>query len=92
MKFTNVFANLSRFERVLYIVSVTAVISSFLLSGAADVITLISSLIGVTALIFLAKGYVIGQILIVVFSIFYGIISFFFGVAFFELNILFPTP
>jgi len=79
MKFSNPFRDLSRFELGLYVVSVTAVLLSFIFSGSGDVLTLISSLIGVTALIFLAKGYVIGQVLIVVFSVFYGIISFFFG-------------
>ena len=32
-----------------------------------------------TALIFVAKGYVIGQVLTVVFAVFYGVISFYFG-------------
>ena len=41
-------------------------------------LTLIGSLIGVTSLIFCAKGMIIGPILTVVFSIFYGIISYFF--------------
>ena len=35
-------------------------------------------MVGVTALIFVAKGYVLGQALIVVFSVFYGIVSFYF--------------
>ena len=38
--------------------------------------TLVASLIGVTSLIFNAKGNPIGQVLMVVFSIIYGIISF----------------
>ena len=44
--------------------------------GGADLFSVIASLIGVTALIFVAKGYVIGQILTVVFALFYGVISF----------------
>jgi nicotinamide mononucleotide transporter PnuC len=55
------------------------VILSFVLSPLKDYLTLVASLIGVTALIFVAKGMVIGQILTVVFSVFYGIISFFFA-------------
>ena len=39
--------------------------------------TLAASLIGVTALIFVAKGYVLGQVLTVVFALFYGYISYF---------------
>ena len=52
---------------------------SYLLSGAGDVLTAISSLVGVTALIFVSKGYVLGQVLSLVFAVFYGIVSFFFG-------------
>ena len=39
-------------------------------------LTLIASLIGVTALIFVAKGDVTGQVLTVVFSVLYSVISF----------------
>lgn len=38
-----------------------------------------ASLIGVTALIFVAKGYVLGQILTIVFAIIYGVISFYYS-------------
>ena len=38
--------------------------------------TLIASLIGVTSLIFNAKGNPFGQVLMVIFSIFYGVISY----------------
>jgi len=51
---------------------------SFVLSGGGDALTLIASLIGVTALIFLAKGYVLGQLLTIVFAVFYGVISYYF--------------
>ena len=78
MGLRNPFADLSRSERILWGVSVCAIIGSYALSGGGDVLTLIASLIGVTALIFVAKGYVIGQVLTVVFAVFYGVISFFF--------------
>lgn len=74
----NPFTQLTRFERRLWLTSVCVIALSFLLSRGGDPLTLIASLIGVTALIFVAKGYVIGQVLTVVFSLFYGIISFFF--------------
>ena len=74
----NPFCDLTRFERALYVVSLILVTGSFLLSFPRDYLSWIASLIGVTALIFVAKGYVIGQILVVVFSTFYGIISFWF--------------
>lgn len=78
MKLKNPFADLSKFELALWLTSVCVVILSFVLSGGGDTLTLIDSLIGVTALIFIAKGYVIGQVLTVIFAVFYGIISFFF--------------
>lgn len=78
-KFSNPFRDLTRFELILWLSSVGVVIGSFILSGGEGILTTIASLIGVTALIFIAKGYVIGQVLTVVFSIFYGTISFFFA-------------
>lgn len=78
MKFKNPFSDLSKFELLLWLTSILVIISTFLLSGGKDILTIVASLIGVTALIFVAKGYVIGQVLTVVFAVFYGIISFFF--------------
>lgn len=73
------FSDLTKFERGLWIASITVITASFLISRAGDILTLIASLIGVTALIFVAKGYILGQVLTVVFSLFYGIISFIFS-------------
>ena len=75
----NPFADLTKFELTLWLVSVLSIIISFVVSGSKDILTIIASLIGVTALIFLAKGYVIGQVLCIIFSVFYGIISFMFS-------------
>ena len=75
-KFLNPFADLTLFERGLWCTSVAVIILSAVLMGNADLFSVIASLIGVTALIFVAKGYVIGQILTVVFAVFYGVISF----------------
>ena len=72
------FRDLTVFERALWAVSAVVVTLSFLLSPEKDILSLIASLIGVTALIFVAKGYVFGQALTVVFAVFYGTISFFF--------------
>ncbi|MBQ9713761.1 MAG: nicotinamide mononucleotide transporter [Clostridia bacterium] len=63
------------FERVLWLSSVTLITLSFCLSGDFYPLTLIASLLGVTSLIFIAKGHFIGQILIIIFSILYGVIS-----------------
>lgn len=78
MKLKNPFKDLTKFELGLWITSVVVILASFVISGGEDILTVIASLIGVTALIFVAKGYVLGQLLTVVFAIFYGIISFVF--------------
>lgn len=78
MKLKNLILSLTKFELFLWLTSVLVIVASYLLSPNRDVLTIISSLIGVTALIFIAKGYVIGQILAVIFAVFYGVISFFF--------------
>ncbi|MBQ7788540.1 MAG: nicotinamide mononucleotide transporter [Clostridia bacterium] len=72
------FKRLNKFELCLWIFSLVSVIVSFLIPENKDFLTLIASLIGVTALIFVAKGEALGQVLCIVFAIFYGIISFFF--------------
>ena len=77
-KWGNPFASLTRFEWGLWIGSLIVVSASFLLVPERDFLTLMASLVGVTALIFVAKGHVIGQALCVVFALFYGIISFYF--------------
>lgn len=78
MKIRSPFSDLTRLERGLWLFSVASIIVSFVLSGGGDILTLIASLIGVTALIFLAKGYVLGQVLTIVFAVFYGVISYYF--------------
>lgn len=78
MSFRNPFRELTRFELLLWVGSIIFVTASFVLSPSNDYLTLIASIIGVTALIFVAKGYVVGQVLTVIFAVFYGIISFYF--------------
>lgn len=72
------FRDLTRFERALWAASLAVVTAAFLLVPERDYLTLCASLIGVTALILVSKGYVLGQVLTVVFALFYGVISFFF--------------
>lgn len=66
----------SRSEIILWFSSITLIIASFMIFDRDGYHTLVASLIGVTSLIFNAKGNPIGQVLMVVFSIIYGIISF----------------
>ena len=78
MKIKRLLCSLTVFERWLWGVSAVVIAASYILSGAGDFLTLIASLIGVSALIFVAKGYVAGQVLSVIFAVFYGIVSFYF--------------
>lgn len=78
MKRKTFFHTLTKFEWCLWLASVCVVCLSFFCSGGDQFLNTIASLIGVTALIFVAKGRVIGQILCVIFAVFYGIISFYF--------------
>ncbi len=69
----------SKGEVTLWCISVIFIVTSFLIFDKANYLTLVASVEGVTALIFLAKGNPVGQFLIIVFSILYGIISFTFA-------------
>ncbi len=67
--------SLTRFELGLWLTSVIVVAGTYIGFQAGDALSLIASLIGVTALIFVAKGHVLGQVLTIVFAVFYGAIS-----------------
>ncbi len=75
MKIQNPFRYFTYWEWLLWGSSIFGVTLSHLLSPKGDLLSLVASLIGVTALIFVAKGYVIGQVLTIVFALFYGAIS-----------------
>ena len=66
-------------EIILWSVSVTAVIVSFCAFDRTNYLTLCASLIGVTSLIYNAKGNPFGQLLMIIFSLLYGIISYSFS-------------
>ena len=66
----------TKFELALWCSSVALIIASYLIFDRNGYLTLIASLIGVTSLIYNAKGNPIGQVLMIIFSVFYGIISF----------------
>lgn len=72
----NPFANLKKREWCLWIISLIVVAVSNVLAGKTDPVTISATLIGVTALIFVARGDVWGQILTIVFSILYAITSY----------------
>ena len=69
----------SKGEIILWSSSVLLIVVSFAIFDRENYMTLIASVIGATSLIFCAKGNPAGQVLIVVFSILYGIISYTFS-------------
>lgn len=69
----------SKNDIALWSTSVILIITSFYLFDKENYLTLCASLIGVTSLIFNAKGNPFGQLLMVVFSLLYGIISYTFS-------------
>ncbi|MBQ3108253.1 MAG: nicotinamide mononucleotide transporter [Clostridia bacterium] len=74
-KLTNPLKQLTRFEWGLWITSLIVVTVSFLISKG-NLLSILASLIGVTSLIFIAKGLVIGQVFGVIFAIFYALVSY----------------
>ncbi len=71
----NPFKGLKKREWCLWILSLIVVALSNILAGKADPVTISATLVGVTALIFVARGDVWGQILTVAFSVLYAITS-----------------
>lgn len=72
---SNPIKNLTKKEWGLWLGSLLLIAVSNLLSGDFSFLTLIAAWVGITSLIFAAKGNVWSQILMIVFSILYGIIS-----------------
>ena len=66
-------------EKLLWLSSCLIIIVSFLIFDRESYITLSASLLGVTSLIYNAKGIPFGQLLMVIFSLIYGYISYSFS-------------
>ena len=69
----------SKLEIALWFSSIALILISFIAFDRMNYLTLIASLIGVTSLIFNAKGNPFGQVLMVIFSLLYGVISYTFA-------------
>ena len=85
--------SLTRFELALWLTSIAVVTLTGIVFQSGDWLNLIASLIGVTALIFVAKGHALGQALTIVFAVFYGVISWsirYYGEAFTYLGMTAP--
>ena len=66
-------------EWLLWLGSLALIVLSFALFDRANYLTLAASLVGATSLIFSAKGNPLGQVLMLAFSVLYGIISYTFA-------------
>ena len=71
----NPFRLLNKKDWALWLVSMLVVGASSFAAGNDGILSTAASLVGVTALIFIAKGDVYGQVLTIVFSLLYGIVS-----------------
>lgn len=67
---------LSRTEFIIWISSVTLIMSFFLIFDRGNYWALVASLIGTTALIYNSRGEPLGPALLIIFSLIYGAISF----------------
>ena len=62
-------------EKTLWCASMALIAASFCIFDRTNYLTLTASFVGVTSLIFCAKGNPFGQLLMIVFSVIYGVIS-----------------
>lgn len=74
-KFKALISYFSKSEIALWCCSIFLITISFFAYNQNSFLTLVASLVGVTSLIFNAKGNPIGQFLMIVFSLLYGFIS-----------------
>ena len=71
-----IFKSLKPFEWAIWIISAMCIIASFFIFRNDKYHYLVVALIGITALVFVSKGIPLGQILTIVFSVFYGIAAY----------------
>ena len=71
-----IFSYFTKGEWALFASSVALIIISFAVFDRQNYLTLSASLVGAAALIFNAKGNPIGQALMIIFSVLYGVISY----------------
>lgn len=74
MNFLKLIKQFTKFELFLWIFSLISILLVSILSKS-NFLNILSPLIGVTSLIFIAKGYPLGQFLVCIFAILYGVIS-----------------
>ena len=70
----NPFKYLNKTDVTIWVSSLSTILITFFVFGG-NALSLISSLLGVTTLIFMAKGVIFAQVLTILFALFYGIVS-----------------
>lgn len=75
MQITQKLNYFTRVEKILWTMSVVCIVGAFLCFDRTNYMTLVASLVGATSLIYCAKGNPFGQVLMIAFSLLYGIIS-----------------
>ena len=75
---SNPFKLLNKFEKSLWLFSMSIILLSYVISGFQGTANMLCSLVGVTSLIFIAKGHVFGMLLCTFFATYYGVLSCFF--------------
>lgn len=80
IKSTNIFKRLLNYfrwyELTIWLTSLALIVIAFIAFDRAEYLTLIASLVGTSALVFNAKGNPMGPLLIIIFGLIYGYISF----------------
>lgn len=75
MNFIKSVNNLTKAEKLLWILSMTVIFVSSVVFPNPDWMSVITSLVGASALIFVGKGDPIGQFICIIFSILYALVS-----------------
>ena len=65
----------SKYDIILWTASVFLIAGSFIIFPGSGMLTLIASILGVSSIIINAKGHPLGQFMMIIFSVLYGIIS-----------------
>lgn len=76
MRKTDLMRLFTKGEKLLWLGSMLCLVISFVLFDRVNYLTLAASLIGVSSLIFAAKAHPLGQVLMILFSLIYGYISY----------------
>ena len=75
MSFIKSIRALTKLEKIIWITSLLVIFASSTFFPNPDWLSVITSIIGATALIFVGKGDPIGQLITIIFAVFYGAVS-----------------